>query len=365
MHNMEQASFTPIRTAVIGFGVSARVFHLPFIEKSPLFEIVAFVERSGSKSREHYPQAQIFSDVPSLLVDPPELVIVCSPNDAHFDQAKLCIEAGCHVLVEKPITVTTEQAATLIDLAEKKRVILTVFHSRRLDGDFLTVKDILAKGQLGRLVEAELRYDRWRPGLRPKVWKENGSQGSSLLEDLGSHLIDQAVQLWGMPAQITARLSRQREGSQVEDAFDLRLDYADTATNSGLSVRLKGGMLVKAALPYFCLLGTGGSFVKYGSDPQEAQLMGGLSPDDPAFGVEDEQFHGLLQCQINPGDAQSEWIHTALPTIKGNYAAFHVNLAHAIRNGEALLVHANEALTVMRIIAAAHTSSAEGRSITL
>ena len=352
-----------IRTAIIGFGVSARIFHLPFLDTDSRFLVGAFLERHGTASQARYPQAKIFATIDGLLAWQPDLVIICSPNDCHYSQARQCLEAGCHVIVEKPFTITVGEAESLIDLAEKQKRILTVFHNRRLDGDFLTVQDIVRAATLGRIVEAEIRYDRWTPGLRPKAWKENGSPGSSLLEDLGSHLIDQALTLWGMPKLVTALLACQRAESRVDDAFDLRLDYANTGVNSGLSVRLKGGMLVREGLPRWSLFGTGGSFVKSGTDPQESHLLAGLSPFDPVFGLEEPQFQGILHHRVGNPDNGETWVRESVTGRRGAYAEFHRNIAAAILEGAELLVKPIEALAVVRIIAAARLSSLEHRSV--
>lgn len=346
-----------IRCALIGFGVSARVFHLPFLRADPAFEIVGVLERSGDLSRAVLPGAALRRDLDGLLGLAPELALVCSPNALHYEHAKRCLQAGCHVLVEKPFAASPAQAEELIDLARASKRVLAVYHNRRLDGDFQTLRELVAGACLGRLAEAEFRWERWSPALRAKRWKEDGSPASGLLEDLGSHLVDQALCLWGMPRRLRARLGIQREGSRVDDAFDLDFEYPPADGVDGLHLRLKGGLLARQETPRYSLFGSGGSFVKFGVDPQEAQLGAGMAPGGAGYGVEPAAQWGLLRHRLGGG---GPWLESRVETRAGDYGRFHANLARAIRDGEELLVPPGQALDVLRVIAAARASAPTG-----
>lgn len=354
----------PIRTAIVGAGASARIFHRPFLARDARFQVGAVVARAET-GRALLPNAELFPSVEALFAWRPELVVLCTPNHTHFELARRCLQAGCHVVVEKPFTASAAEGEELIALAKARRLLLTVFHNRRWDGDFLTVQELVTSGALGRLVEAELRFDRWVPGRRPKAWKERAAPGNALLDDLGSHLVDQALVLFGWPAAVQAQLACQRDGSAVEDAFDLSLRWPGEAGRAGLAVRLKGSLLVREEPPRISLFGTGGAFLKWGVDPQEAQLSAGLSPGDPAFGRDDEAQWGLFH-RLRPSAAgEPVWERSRLPTRRGDYAAFHDNLARALREGAPLLVEPREALAVVRVIEAARQSAAEGRIVLL
>ncbi len=275
-----------IGVGLIGFGMAARVFHAPVIEAVPRLKLLKVVERSGDEARKRYPQVEVVRDADDLLRDDRvALVVVTTPNATHFELARRSLLAGKHVVVEKPFTNTSDEALELIELARRENRLLTVNHNRRWDGDFLTVQRILQAGMLGRPVEYESRYERFRDQPREGAWREEAGPGSGILYDLGSHLIDQALVLFGQPRAVTADIQRQREFAKADDYFELLLDY------DGLKVTLKAGMLVREPGPRFRLQGTEGSFVKHGMDPQEEALKRGLTPLATNWG---EELRGTL-----------------------------------------------------------------------
>ena len=272
-----------IGVGLIGYGMAARVFHAPVIESVPRLKLRKVVERSGDESRKRYPHVEVVRDADELLRDDEiNLVVVATPNASHFDLARRSLLAGKHVVVEKPFTNTSAEALELIESARRQGRLLSVNHNRRWDGDFLTVREILKAGLVGRLVEYESHYDRFRDRPREGAWREEEGPGSGILFDLGSHLIDQALVLFGSPRAVTADVRRQREFARADDNFELLLDY------DGLKVTLGAGMLVREPRPRFRLHGTEGSFVKHGMDPQEEALKRGLTPSAPDWGVETE-----------------------------------------------------------------------------
>lgn len=343
----------PVVTGVIGFGVSAQVFHCPFISSNSNFKLASVVERSGERSRDAYPWVNVLKSVQAALDDPHiELVIITTPNQTHYELAKQALIAGKHVVLEKPFTVSSAEADELITLAQRQKRILTVYQNRRWDGDFLTVKKIVESGVLGELVEYEAHFDRFRSQLRPHAWREASTAGAGILFDLGAHLLDQAQVLFGLPQTITANIRKQRPGAQTDDNFDLMLDYGS------LKVTLKAGMLVREPGPHFILHGTKGSYVKYGMDPQEAALRQGNTPGGTDWGAEPETAWGRLHTEMN-GLLFSGKIETAA----GNYATFYDRLYEAIRAGADVPVKPEEARNTVRLIELARESSERKRTI--
>ena len=337
---------TPLHVGLVGFGLAAEVFHAPLIHANPKLQLTHIVERSGNKAQNAYPEARIVRDVGELLAEPSvELVVVATPNTTHFEIAAQSLEAGKHVVVDKPFTIASEDAGKLITLSRKLGRVLSVFQNRRWDGDFMTVREILSRKLLGRLAEFESRFDRFRPTVNPKVWREQAKPGSGVLYDLGSHLIDQSLVLFGRPRAIYAEVRRQREGAAADDNFELHLDYAN------LKVTLKAGMLVCEPSPRYILYGTEGSYVKYGLDPQEAALKQGGSPARPNWGAEPEAVWGT--CTKCDGSVS----RSRYPTLAGCYQAYYDNVYAAIRGGEELAVKPEQAREVIRLIELALESS--------
>ncbi len=248
----------PIVTAILSYGMSGEVFHAPLLEVHPGFRMKTILQRKSDTSKQYYPKVTIARNLGDVLNDPEiELVIVNTTNDTHFDFTAKALEAGKHVVVEKPFTNTVEDALKLIALAKKKNKMLSVFQSRRWDGAFMTLQKIIDSAVLGKIVEYEAHYDRFRNYIAPNTWKELPGPGSGILYNLGSHLLDQVLVLFGKPESVSARIGTQRPGGRVDDFYDLRLEY------EGLNVIVKSSYLVREPGPLYIVHGVMGSFVKY------------------------------------------------------------------------------------------------------
>jgi scyllo-inositol 2-dehydrogenase (NADP+) len=334
-----------IRVGLVGFGASARTFHRPLLAALPQeFDVVAVLERQAREAPRLLPAATVHTSLADLVADPSiDLAVVCLPNALHAEAAIALMEAGKHVVVEKPLAVTAAECEAMIAASRATDRRLFVFHSRRLDGDLACVRDAIASGALGRLVRVEVRYDRWSNALRAKAWKEEGREGSTLLDDLGSHLLDQALTLFGEPAALTCRTGIQRDGSRTVDAFAIALEYP------GLWVDLESSMLVRQSPFHWALYGTEGTLLKSGFDPQESQLQQGLSPLDPRFGIEDE--------------AQAAWLYPRdgeprrLPVARGRYLSFYEHVAAVLRGRDQPRFTGAEGLAVVRLIEACRQSA--------
>lgn len=336
---------TPIKTALCSFGMSGRVFHAPFIHAHPGFELTAVWEREKNLAEKAYPGVRTVRSLDELI-DSAELVIVNTPNYTHFEYARKALEAGKHVVVEKPFTTTVYEAVTLAELAERHHAKLSVYHNRRYDSDYQTVRDVIASGALGDIAEVEIHFDRYNEALSPKTHKEIPGPGTGILYDLGPHLIDQALQLFGLPDAVFADLRTQRPVSRIDDYMELLLYY------KSFPVRLKSGYLVREAGPGYIIHGHKGSFLKRRSDVQEADLLAGKMSD----GVEPESEWGLLH------DATGR---RTVPSRKGDYGAYYAQLYKAIREDAPLPVTAGEGISVMRVMQTAVLSAKEGRILTL
>jgi scyllo-inositol 2-dehydrogenase (NADP+) len=283
-------SDSPIATGLLAYGMSGKLFHAPFLALHPGFELRAVVERHQQRMAADYPHISSQPSTAALLADPTlELVVVNTPNDTHHDLTRQALLAGKHVLVEKPVATSVAQWHALMALARQQGRHLLAYQNRRWDTDFAAVRRVVQSGQLGRLIEVHFRYDRFRPVLHTKVFKEDGRPGSGLLYDLGPHLLDQAISLFGKPLAVEKTTGSFRQGSQVDDCFTLQLRYPQ-----GLNVWLSGSLLVTDPGPAFVLHGTLGSYQKYRTDPQEAQLLAGMRPNDPAYGRESADQAGRL-----------------------------------------------------------------------
>ncbi len=342
-----------VSTALLSYGMSGRVFHGPLLAVNPGFTVKKILKRSSASSESLFPDAVIVRSMDDILRDGGiDLVIVNTPNDTHFPHALASLKAGKHVVVEKPFTVTLGEAEELIREAQKRGLLLTVFQNRRLDGDSLTVEKIIREGRLGRLVEYEAHYDRYRPAVDSSSWKEGTGPGSGILYNLGSHLIDQALHLFGMPSALDARVGRQRPGAKTDDYFDIRMEY------DGLLVILKSSYLVCEPGPRYILHGETGSFVKYGLDPQEQMMKEGKLPQGADWGADRKENWGKLTTWQADG-IRSE----SVPTVPGNYAAFYSGLHKALVEGSAPPVTAEEGLGVIRVINACYESAQLRKSV--
>jgi predicted dehydrogenase len=342
-----------IKVGLIGYGMAGRVFHAPVIQSVPNLRLKKVVERHGDESRKRYPWVEVVRDTAALLQDEEiDMVVIATPNVSHFDLARQSLIANKHVVVEKPFTTTSSQAQDLIDLAHRQDRIISVNHNRRWDGDFQTVKRLLDGKLLGRLVEYESHYDRFRNYRRPNAWREEEGAGGGILFDLGSHLIDQAQVLFGLPRMISADISIQRDFAKAVDNFELKLHYDD------LKVILKAGMLVREQSPRFILHGTQGSFVKYGFDPQEEALKQGFIPNETNWGKEPKEQWGTIITQIGGLDLQGQ-----VETIAGCYQDFYQNMVDVIGRRAELAVKPEEARNTIRIIELAVESNEQKRTV--
>ena len=343
---------SPVNVGLVGFGLAGRVFHAPLIHANPNLRLTHIVQRQGGEAQALYPNATVVRNVAELLTRPEvELIAIATPNTTHFDLAARSLRAGKHVVVDKPFTITWRDADELIALARASGKVLSVFQNRRWDGDFLTVRQILAQNLVGRLAEYESRFDRYRPALRAQAWREQAEPGSGLLYDIGSHLIDQAVLLFGEPQGIYAETYRQRDGSVVDDSFVVHLEYPT------VKVALKAGVLVCEPSPRFVLYGTDGSYVKYGLDPQEDELRQGGTPTQTNWGAEPESAWGTLTHCVNGPQRK------AYPTLPGCYQEFYEDVYRAIRGLKELAVKPEQARDVIRLIELAIQSARDRRYV--
>lgn len=350
--NMQQA---PVQTAMCSFGMSGKVFHGPFLHHHPGFNLYGVFERSSKNAHTEYLSVKSFSSYREMLDDETiELVIVNTPNATHFEYAKEALLAGKHVVVEKPFVTTVNEAFQLSEIAAANHKKLAVYQNRRFDSDFLTVKDVIEKKLIGEVVEAEFHFDRYKQELSPKAHKETPGAGTGIVYDLGSHIIDQALVLFGMPEAVWADISIMRKISAVDDYFEIVLFYPNKR------VRLKGGYQVKHPIPSFVVHGTLGSFLKERGDVQETNLQAGLYKAQDDWGHEPETLKGLLDAMVDGNEVVER-----LPTLQGNYTRYFDQLYKSIREDEREPVTAKEGMNVIAIIEAAFKSSRQGIKVEL
>jgi len=317
---------SPIVTGLLAYGMSGRVFHGPFISTNPHFKFKAAVERSKKTVNERYPDVISYNSLEELLADPEiELVIVNTPSYTHFSLAKQALEAGKHVLIEKPAAAQASEVKELFDLGRSRQKHVMIYQNRRWDSDFLSVKDVIESGKLGELIEVHFRYDRYRPVLSPKIFKESSTyEASGLVYDLGPHLLDQMISIFGRPLSFHKVTSMHRANAEVVDYFSFQLSYPN-----GLNVFLTSSLLVTEPLPSFVVHGTAGSYIKDRCDRQEPQLDEGILPTDPVYGTEPEGCEGKL---VTMGE-NNEKITEIIPSYKGNYNHIFEAVYQTIRYG--------------------------------
>jgi scyllo-inositol 2-dehydrogenase (NADP+) len=328
-------SVAPIRVGLAGYGLAGSTFHAPLIRACERIELAAVLTSRDAPNR-----------VGTLgeLLDRSDLVVIATPNATHFELAVAALNAGKHVVVDKPFTVTPAQADEVIRLGQARGRVVTVFHNRRWDGDFLTVRELLPR--LGEIMLFEAHWDRFRPEIK-RGWREVAQPGGGVLNDLGSHMIDQALTLFGMPDAISADVLAQRAEAEVDDWFDLSLHYGERR------VALRSSTLIAQPRPRFGVHGTGGSFVKHGLDPQEAQLKAGMDPRNASFGV-DENAGTLTFGDGKRGRAPPE---------RGHYRAFYEQVADAVLDGAPVPVDPADARDGLVLIDLARQASALGRRL--
>jgi predicted dehydrogenase len=348
-----------MRVALIGYGIGGAVFHAPLIAATPGLELAAVVTRDPERQdavRSRYPDCEVADAAERLWQRAGnfDLVVVATPNDAHVPLALAAIRAGLPVVVDKPLAITPADGARIVAAAEEAGVPLTVFHNRRLDGDLLTIQRLLADGTLGQVHRFESRFERWRPQPRPGAWREAepAASGGGLLLDLGSHLVDQAVLLFGRPHRVYAEVDVRREGVRGDDDVFVALEHPD-----GVRSHLWASAVAAHLGPRFRVLGSRAAYVKHGLDGQEDALRDGATPDDPGFGTETPESSG----DLHEEDGQRR----SVPTEPGDYRRFYVQLAAALRGEGPLPVDAADAVVVLRVLEAAAVSAASGEVVTL
>lgn len=342
-----------VNVGIVGFGMTAQVMHAPFLKTNPQYNVVAVVERHSETSKTFFDNMVILKSFEALLErDDIDLVIITTPNDSHFDYARKAALAGKHVVLEKPFTITSTDAAALVELSGMTGRIISPFHNRRYVADFRTMQQIVQQNLLGDIHEFEGRFDRYRPDPKPAAWREEAKPGSGILYDLGPHLIDQALCLFGLPQTITADIRLQRPHAKVDDYFEIQLDYGFT------KVTLKAGMLVREPGPRYLIHGTRGSFIKLGDDVQEALLKKGVLPAAPDWGAEPEEHYGLMHTEIN-GDVVKQNVRS----LHGNFGLYYQHLFDTIHNGAPLREKPEHGFNTIKLIELAMKSSAEKRTI--
>ncbi len=344
----------PIKTAILSYGLSGKVFHAPFIDLHPGFELTGVWERSKKLIKEVYPSAKSYDTLAALLADDIDLVVINTPSYSHYEYAKKALLAGKNIVVEKPFTTTVAQGEELKAIAEEKHLLICPYQNRRWNSDYRTVKRILDEGWLGEIVEAEIHYDRFNSVLSPKAHKETPGPGTGIVNDLGSHLIDQALQMFGWPEAVFADIDITREGSLVDDYMEILLYYPK------LRVRLKSGYFIREALPGYMIYGKKGTFLKSKADPQEDQLVAGMKLTDPYYGIEPETEQGLLHTEKD-----GKVIREKVPTEKGDFMGYYDGLHKALTQNQALPVTVDEGINVIRIIEASYASNKERRAVKL
>ena len=334
-----------VRAGLVGFGLAGKVFHAPLLSSVEGVELAAVVERSSNEAAARYPGIKTYRSLSEMLRDTSlNLIVLATPSGGHFELAKAIIEAGKDLVIDKPVCPTAAEIAALIELAKQHNVQLIPFHNRRWDGDFLTIRKLLTDGSLGRVVSYASNFDRWRPQPKPSAWREKNQPGSGILLDLGPHLIDQALVLFGMPDAVSAEIAREREPlngdlAGADDSFTVRLHYP------GMTATLGANCLCAPPRPRFHLRGTDGNFWKHGLDPQEACLHKVAKIDDANWGAEEPARWGTLLTGTN--DALNE---RPLETLRGDYRQFYVRVRDCLLHKADPPVRAEDALKVAQII---------------
>jgi scyllo-inositol 2-dehydrogenase (NADP+) len=343
-----------IRVGLVGFGMAGRVFHAPLISSVEGLELAAVVERTTNKAAERYPGITTYRSVEELLADATiKLVVVATPNSSHFPIAMQALEAAKNVVVDKPVALGANEIGQLTELAGGIGLHLFPFHNRRFDSDFLTIQKLMDEHLLGRLVHFESNFDRWRPGLSTRAWKEETDEGGILL-DLGTHLVDQALVLFGQPAAVGAEVRREREGEGSNDAITIRLHYY-----TGFSVTLGANCLSSLARPRFHLRGSRGNFWKRGLDPQEDALGKVTKIEDPDWGHEPADHWGTLSVDVDGG-----MVTRPVPSATGDYRRYYAAVRDVLLGkSNTPPVAATEAWRVARVLEWAKQSSDEHRDI--
>jgi predicted dehydrogenase len=340
-----------INVGLIGFGLAGRSFHAPVIRAVPGLRLAAILKRSGDDAAKLYPDARIVRSVEELLaMSDIRLIVVATPNDTHHPIARQCLAAGRDVVVDKPLAPTLEEALDLVEFAQERGRLLTVYQNRRYDGDFQAVQQLAASGCLGRIVRFESNYDRFRPQLKADAWRERSGPGTGILFDLAPHLIDHALVLFGLPEAITADIRVEREHAVADDSFDLALRYA-----GALRALLRATMLAPVTRPRFILHGTNGAYVKHAFDVQEPQLRAGRIPWNETPSEEDQEENSGVLTVVNADGTTTKQL---VPPAPSDYRSYYANVRDVLLGTAAPAVTPQHALNVMRVLELARESSA-------
>lgn len=329
--------------ALVGYGYAGQTFHAPLIDAEPRLRLAAVVSSDPTKVRAQRPDIRVEPDVRAVLSDPTiDLVVIATPNDSHAPLAHAAIEAGKAVVVDKPLALTLAEARAIAVHAAERGTLLSVFHNRRWDADFLTIRHAIDEGMLGNIVHFESHFDRFRPAVRNR-WRENPGPGSGVWADLGPHLVDQTLCLFGMPERVIASSGALRPGALTDDWMHVVLEYP--------TVRciLHAGMLVAGGSARFIIHGSEASLVKHGLDPQEAQLIAGVVPGSERWGYDPTP----ITCYDAKGNP-----YPLVPT-RGNYPRYYAGIADALA-GAPLHVTAMQSLAVMAVVEAAAEAACSG-----
>lgn len=341
-----------LNVALVGFGYVGKTFHAPLIAATPGLKLATVVSSDPVKVAADHPDVRVVADLDAALADPAiELVVIATPNALHAPQAIAALEAGKHVVVDKPFALTAAEARKMADAAQRAGTLLTVFHNRRWDSDFLTLQRLIRDGVLGEVVQYESHFDRFRPVVRDR-WRERAGPGAGAWMDLGPHLLDQALLLFGEPLAVSADIGVQRAGAEADDYFHVVLRYPT------LRVILHGSLLTAASDLRLAVHGTGGSFVKHGLDPQEAQLKAGMVPGAPSYGRDTR--HGVLTTVEDDVPVRAD-----VSPEPADYRAFYAGVREAIVVGARPPVPLDEALRVMELLELARTASDARREVAL
>jgi scyllo-inositol 2-dehydrogenase (NADP+) len=348
---------SPLRVALIGYGVAGAVFHAPLIAHTKSLLLKAIVTTNPDRVKQaqsDFPNAKVAASADQIWkeADQFDLVVIASPNRFHYPQAKAAMESGLATVIDKPAATSSAQCRELISTSERTGKLLTVFQNRRWDGDFLTVKQLIDEGKLGKIVRFESRFERYRPQKKVDAWRESGNQedAGGLLFDLGSHLIDQACVLFGEPQAIYAEVEKRRPGVDVDDDVFVAMRFS-----SGVIAHLWASVVARIKGPRFRVLGLDGSYEKYELDPQEDALRAGKRPSDQGWGEAAQSDWGQLATTF---DGQS--IDETLPTLPGCYEHFYEQVAAAIRGEADVPVNAADALRCLQLIESAFSSEHQG-----
>lgn len=343
-----------IRCGLCSFGMSGNTFHGPLISAHSGFILKAVLERNSNKAKQKYPEIKVYRKLSELLADPEiDLIVVNIPDHLHTSFCKAALEAGKHVIIEKPFSLSASECLELIKLAQSLNLGLFVFQNRRWDSDFLTLRKIIDSKKLGRIVEYEAHYDRYRPEPPTDTWKEDEKLGPGLLYNLGAHLIDQALVLFGWPDSIYADLEKLRENSKIIDYFNLTLYYP------GLKVILRSSYIVRKEVAKFIVHGVDGSFIKSGEDPQEKNLNLGWPADKKNIGVENSKDWGRIYSKTTTDEGK------LVESLPGNYLKFYDGVFEELSGKKNTAVSAEEGMRVVQIIEAALQSNLEFKTVKL